>query len=62
MPFIIAAALLGLFTVNVVVGAVGDGPVVGNVAEMLILLAAAISFTIGILKREAAEKKTNLNN
>lgn len=58
MAFTIASVLLSLFVGNVAIGAVHGNPIVGNVVEMLILLGAAISFTVGILQREAAEKKT----
>lgn len=55
MPYLIAVLLVAAFTANVVVGALGDAPVVGNVAEMLILFAAAISFSVGILRSEARD-------
>ena len=57
MPFIVALTLLVLFTFNVAIAAMGSGAVVGNIAEMLLLLASAISFTIGILQREAKENE-----
>ena len=53
MPYVIALVLVAAFTANVVVGAVGDAPIVGNVAEMVILFAAAIAFSVGILRSEA---------
>ncbi len=53
MPYVIALVLVAAFTANVVMGAVGEAPIVGNVAEMLILFAAAISFSVGILRSEA---------
>ena len=53
MPYGIALVLVLAFTANVVVGAVGDAPIVGNVTEMLILFAAAIAFSVGILRSEA---------
>ncbi|MCE8009021.1 hypothetical protein [Aestuariivita sp.] len=56
MAFLIAILCVCAFTANVIVGAVGDAPLVGNVAEMLILFAAAIAFSAGILQREAQEK------
>jgi len=58
MAFIAALVLLGAFIVNVTVGAVSDGPIVGNVTEMLLLLSASVCFVAGILQREAAEKKS----
>ena len=57
MAFIIALILFLAFTANVAVGAIGDGPIVGNVGELLMLLAASISFVVGILQQEAKEKK-----
>jgi hypothetical protein len=62
MPFIIAGVLLILFTANVIIGAVTDSPVVGIVAEWLILFAASIFFVIAILRREAEVKKNNTTN
>ena len=57
MGFIAAFILLLAFTANVVTGALGDAPFVGNVAEMVVLLAAAIAFVVGVLQREARDKK-----
>ena len=56
MPYLIALALVAAFTVNVVLGAMGQDRFVGNVGEMLILFAAAISFSVGILRSEARAK------
>jgi hypothetical protein len=53
MPYLIALVLVAAFTANVVLGAVGQERFVGNVGEMLILFAAAISFSVGILRSEA---------
>lgn len=61
MPYLIALVLVAAFTANVVVGAVGDAPIVGNVTEMLILFGAAIAFSVGILRSEAREKSKNEN-
>jgi len=58
MAFIISLILLVLFTVNVAIGAIGDGPVVGNVSELLLLLSASVAFVVGILQREARDKKS----
>jgi hypothetical protein len=55
MAFIIALVLLGVFTTNVVLGASGNA-FFGNVVEMLVLFAAAISFSVAILRAEAREK------
>lgn len=59
MPYIIALCLVAAFTANVVIGAVGDGPVVGTVTEMVVLFAAAIAFSVGILRSEARAKEEN---
>ncbi|MFO6465020.1 hypothetical protein ACK8OR_11565 [Jannaschia sp. KMU-145] len=56
MALIIAAIFLAAFVTNVVMGSVaGDAPL-GNVAEMLLLLTAAVAFTVAILRREADAK------
>jgi uncharacterized membrane protein len=57
MAFIAALLLLVAFIANVAIGAIGDGPLVGNVTEMIMLLLASIAFVAGILQREATEKK-----
>ncbi|MCP4207898.1 MAG: hypothetical protein GY767_12740 [Shimia sp.] len=53
MPYLIATILLMAFVLNVVIGAVWKAPPVNVVWEMLILLGAAIAFSIGILRSEA---------
>ena len=58
MAFIAALLLLAAFIANVALGAIGDGPLVGNVTEMIMLLLASIAFVIGILQREARERTT----
>ena len=58
MAFIAALLLLAAFIANVAIGAIGDGPLVGNVTEMIMLLLASIAFVIGILQREARERTT----
>lgn len=55
MPYLIAGILLLAFVANVVLGAVSNAPLVNNVWEMLILFAAAIAFSVGILRSEAKE-------
>ncbi len=57
MAFIIALILFLAFTANVAIGAIGDAPLVGNVAELLVLLAASTAFVVGILQQEAKVKK-----
>ncbi|MEM1315629.1 MAG: hypothetical protein AAGI51_13800 [Pseudomonadota bacterium] len=56
MAFLAAAALLAAFFGNVVYGALSGTPIVGNVAEMLVLFGASIAFVVGILGREARDK------
>ena len=58
MSYVIALVLVLAFTANVAIGAVNGVPVVGNVAEMIILFAAAISFSVGILRSEAKAKNS----
>lgn len=57
MAFIIALISFLAFTANVAIGAIGDGPLVGNVTELLMLMSASICFVVGILQREAQAKK-----
>ena len=57
MAFLAAAVLLALFVANVTVGSIQGTPWVGNVSEMLILLGASVAFVIGILQREARDKR-----
>ena len=54
----LAAALIcfGAYYSNVMLGASGAGVLLGDVAEMLMLLVAVVFFVIGILEREALEK------
>lgn len=54
-----AAAIFVAFFANVAMGAFGNGGVLGDVGEMLVLFAASILFVAGILKREADHKNKN---
>ncbi len=54
---ILAAALFAVFFANVAVGAASGAPFLGDVSEMLLLLAASISFVAAILMREQREQK-----
>lgn len=56
MAFLAAAILLAAFIGNVILGATSNSAILGNVGEMLVLLAASILFVIGILKKEADAK------
>lgn len=46
-----------LFFANVTMGAFGGGVVLDDVPEMLTMFASALLFTVGVLQREAAEKR-----
>ena len=54
----ISAVLFAIYFLNVLLGSMGLDPYLGNVPEMLTLLAATIFFVFAILKREAAAKKS----
>ena len=54
MALAIAAVLFGIFFGNVVLGAFGGTPFLGDLGEMLTLLAASLAFVVAILRREAA--------
>ena len=56
MLLILALCLFALFGTNVALGSMDMGGFLGDVSEMLFLLAASISFVAAILQREAAEK------
>lgn len=56
MFLIAAAALFGVFGLNVVLGAFAGAPFLNDVGEMLLLLAAVITFVVAALKSEAARK------
>jgi len=62
MTLILAALLLIVFIANVAYGSVSGAPILGNVAEMVLLFAASIAFVAAVLKREAAAKQINQNN
>lgn len=48
--------LFATFLANVLMGAFGASQFMGDVGEMLVLLAATACFVVMILQREAAEK------
>lgn len=58
MALIIAALLVTVFVANVVIGSVAGDPILGNVAEMLLLFAASGCFVFTVLKKEAEAKKS----
>ncbi len=61
--FLIATlALFVVFTANVVIGASGGAQFMGDVGEMLVLLAASLCFVVVTLQREAADKSKKDNS
>lgn len=56
MPLIGALILFFIFAVNVGLGSIQGTTFLGDVGEMLVLLATAILFVVAILEREAAAK------
>ncbi|AZV78917.1 hypothetical protein EBB79_14255 [Parasedimentitalea marina] len=59
MLLALALLLFAVFGSNVILGSMGMGVFLGDVSEMLILLAASIIFVAAILKKETAEKQSN---
>lgn len=56
MALVLAALLFAVFAANVVMGSLGGSAFLGDVGEMLTLLAASVAFVAAILRREANEK------
>ena len=52
----IAAVFFTVFVVNLLMGAFGESAFLGDVGELLIMLAASVAFVVAILKREADAK------
>ena len=59
MTAVAAGILFLIFVANVVLGAVSGSPMIGDVAEMLILFTASVLFVAVILRREADAKENN---
>lgn len=57
IAFGVAAALFAVFIANVVAGALAGAAFLSDVAEMLTLFVATISFVIGTLRRETVAKE-----
>ncbi|ARE83834.1 conserved hypothetical protein [Roseovarius sp. EC-HK134] len=56
--FLIAALILfGAFGVNVALGAFANAAFLTGVGEMLLLLAAVVTFVVATLRSEAARKR-----
>ena len=56
MLLALSLIMFAVFGANVVLGSMGLGGFLGDVSEMLTLLAASIVFVAAILQKEAAEK------
>ena len=54
-----SVAAFAVYFANVALGAFAGGGFLGDVSEMLVLLAASILFVVAILQKEAARKETN---
>jgi hypothetical protein len=52
----VAAAFFALFLVNVSAGAFAQSSFLGDVGDMLTLMAASVAFVVGVLQRERAER------
>lgn len=52
-----AAVCFAIFFGNVAMGAAGVGVFMGDVAEMLSLVAASVFFVVGVLAREASARQ-----
>lgn len=52
----IAVILFAAYFLNVFLGAVTSSPVLGDIPEMLVLVASTLFFVVAILKREAEAK------
>jgi hypothetical protein len=52
----VAAAFFALFLVNVSAGAFAQSSFLGDVGDMLTLMAASVAFVVGVLQREGAER------
>ena len=57
IALVVSALLFALFFANVLVGAMRWGEVLGNVAQLILLLLSSIGFVIGVLAREAEQRK-----
>jgi hypothetical protein len=56
-PALVASLIFfAIFFGNVAIGAAGMGVFLGDVAEMLMLVAASVLFVVGILAREASAR------
>lgn len=56
MALIVSAILFAVFAANVALGAAGSRPFLGDIWQMLTLLAASAAFVVAVLRREARAK------
>lgn len=61
MFLVFAVMLFGIFATNVALGSFGSTVFLGDVGEMLMLLASSIAFVVAVLKREAATRSSYSN-
>lgn len=61
MALLLAALLVVVFVANVAIGSVSGDPILGNVAEMLLLFGASGLFVVTVLKKEAEAKSKKEN-
>ena len=59
MSLAISGLFFAVFALNVVLGAFWGSAFLGDVGEMLVLLAASASFVVAILKKEADRSNKN---
>ena len=62
MALVASGILLLLFIANVAAGSLSGQPPLGNVGEMLLLLAASTLFVVAILRREADARTDEADN
>lgn len=58
MYLMVSLALFLLFTANVLKGSMTGAPFLGDVSEMLLLLAVSVSFVAAIIKAQQDENKS----
>ena len=54
---IVAGVLFVIFGLNVVLGSMGGPQFLGDLGELLVVLASVVFFVIAIIQRENSEKK-----
>lgn len=57
MALVFAAVLFGCFVADILLGALANASVLGDVQQMILLFAASIAFVVVILQRERQSKK-----